>query len=191
MSSQIKPPKLGPQLQPGEGGSTTVTVIERREDSDNEGWGSSVVSVGLALDFDPAIIVAGMRDAWLAHTRGSILTGKNVETGGAAKPLKKQAAEAPGRQSDHRLYKTGVLADGLHADPIARSGSSASVTIKPPRERTVIVAKERKRGNDIMTTDGAAGAAVMEGARLAVQAMLSGHKVIVKTGAVEADEVKS
>lgn len=187
MTSKIKPPKLGEVLQPGDAG--TVTLIEQRDDRDDGEWGATTVSAGLAFDFDAAIIVDGERRGWLKHTRESILTGQKPE-GGEADPLGRRALEAPGRQSENRLFKTGTLADGLYSDDLESDGRTASATCKPPRERTVIVAKERRRGRNIMTTEGAAGAAALEGARLAVEAMLSGRRVIIDRGAVDADEVK-
>lgn len=186
MTTRINPPKLGDALQTGD---DAIVLIEQRNDGDDGEWGATTVSAGLALDFNPAIIVDGMRRAWLKHTRESILTGQAVE-GGEADPLGRRALEAPGRQSDHRLYKTGALADGLCSDGIESNGQTATATVKPPRSRTVIVAKERRRGRNIMTTEGAAGAAAMEGARLAVEAMRTGRKVIIDPGDVDADEVK-
>ena len=74
----------------------------------------------------------------------------------------------------------------MYSGPISSDGQTASATIKPPKERVVIVAKEKARGNNLMSTDGAAGAAVLEGARLAVEAMMTGRKVQIKASAVDA-----
>lgn len=153
-------------------------------------WGTSVVSIGFGLDLDPAILVDRMTRAVLQHTRDSILAGVRPDTGGPQKEISARAAAVPGRQSDHRGYRTGALADGIRRSKIARDGATASSRIVPPPNRNVYVAEEKKRGVNLLTLAGKSGAAAREGAREAMAEIVQGGKVPVNDREVEADDVK-
>lgn len=151
-------------------------------------WGSRVVSTGFALDLDAAILVDAMTRAHLQHTRSAVIDGVRPDGGGEQRALGPRAAAAPDRQSDHRNFKTGTLADGLRRSPIKSNGQTASSTVLPGLDRQAHVARERKRGVVLITGAGAAGEAAIEGARAAVKAMLSGREVLVDDAEVDAEE---
>ena len=153
-------------------------------------WGVRQVSAGLALDLDAAILVDAMTRAHLAHTRAALEAGQRPDGGGEQKPLGKRAAADPDRESPHRNYKTGELADNIYRTEIVSDGQTASCRVIPPKARQAHVAKERARGATLPTGDGAAGQAAIAGARAAVAAMLSGRQVIHDDGETTAKESK-
>lgn len=180
-------PKLGAPL-PADGSAPTATVVVPASDGPEEEWGCRVVTTGLALDLDAAIVVDAMTRAHLIHTRESILEGERPDGGGPQKPLHARALADPDRQSHHRGYRTGELADHLRRTPIAGDASAASSTVLPPTSRTVYVATERDRGVNLLTGDGAAGEAAIAGARAAIAAIATGREVIHDDGEVEAKD---
>lgn len=188
MTSNIRPPKLGPKIDPDNAPATAVVVVEPRDDLDVE-FGTRTVTAGLALDMDAAVIVAGMAEGWLLHTRKAVTDGVRPDGGGDQKPLGARAANAPDRLSEHRNYRTGELADGLRATAIESKGQTASCRGLPPLSRQAHVVKERARGVDLITLRGAAGKAAVDGARAAVEAMLTGREVIIDAGEKEAGDV--
>lgn len=150
-------------------------------------WGVRVGSVGFALDLDPAILVDRMTRAVLQHTRDSILEGVRPDGGGPQKELSKKALSVD-RQSPHRGYRTGHLADGIKRSKIKRKGHTASSRIVPPSNRNVYVAEERKRGINLLTLAGASGEAAREAARQAVAEIAEGGKVPVNDREVDAED---
>lgn len=171
-------PRTGsPLAADGSAGPTTVVVVPAAAAAGDSEWGASVVSTGFAVDLDAGILVDAMSRALLAHTRTAILEGQRPDGGGPQAELSQRALAAEGRQSEHRGYKSGELADGLRRTAIESNGREASCKIYPPTSRTAYVAKERKRGIVLLTGAGAAGAAAAEAARAAVGAMMSGASV--------------
>lgn len=187
MTTPTPKPKLGPAIDPNSAPPTAVVVVPVIEQVTSE-WGSRCVSTGLALDLNAAILVDLMTKAHLTHTRQSIIDGVRPDGGGDQRALGPRAAAAPGRQSDHRNYKTGELADGLRRTEIQSDGQTASSTVLPSKSRQAHVARERARGVVLITGAGAAGEAAIAGARAGVEAMLSGRQVKVDDGEVDAKE---
>lgn len=141
------------------------------------------------MDLDPAILVDRMTRAVLQHTREAILEGKRPDGGGPQKALSKQALAAD-RQSPHRGYRSGVLADGIKRSKIKRSGTKATSTIVPPPSRNAYLAQERKRGINLLTLAGASGEAAREAAREAVKEIAQGGEVPKSDKELEAEDVK-
>lgn len=171
-------PRTGSRLPAdGSAGPTVAVVVPAAAATSDSEWGASVVSTGFAVDLDPVILVDAMSRAFLTHHRDAILEGQRPDGGGAQAPLSQRALAADGRQSEHRGFKSGELADGLRRTAIESDGREASCRVLPPVSRTAYVARERKRGIVLLTGAGAAGAAVVEAARGAGGAMLSGASV--------------
>lgn len=141
-------------------------------------WGVRSVSAGLALNLDAAILVDAMSRAHLVHTRAALEAGQRADGGGEQKPLGKRAASDPDRESPHRNNKSGELKDNIYRTAIESDGRTASCRVMPPKSRQAHVAKERARGVNLITGDGAAGEAAIAGARAAVAAMMTGRAVI-------------
>ena len=118
-------------------------------------WGSRVVSAGFAVDLDAAILIDAMSAAHLAHTRAAILGGERPDGGGAQDPLRARTLADPERQSEHRGYRTGLLADELRRSPIESNGQTASCRISPPPSRVAYVNVERSRNREMLTLRGA------------------------------------
>lgn len=140
-----------------------------------ESDGCRQVSTAWTVDLDPAVLVDAMTNAWLRHTREAILTGQRPDGGGPQKPLSARALADPDRESPHRGYKTGELADGLRRSAISSSGATATATCYPPISRNAYVGKEAKRGVNLITGAGAAGEAALRAAREVGAAMAEGR----------------
>lgn len=188
MATRTPKPKLGPPIDPASPPPTAVVLVEPRNDLDVVA-GAKIVTAGSALDFDAAILTAAGRDGWLLHAMTCTLEGTRIDGGGDQKPLGTRAALAPDRQSEHRNYRSGELALGFRSTPVLSNGQTASVRILPALSRQAHVVKERSRGIDIMTTRGAAGAAIEAAMRAAVEAMLTGRTVIHNDGETTSKEV--
>lgn len=178
-------PKLGPPIDPSNAPETAVVIVPAAAGVSGE-WGVRQVSAGLALDLDAAILVDAMTRAHLLHTRAALATGQRPDGGGEQRPLGKRAAADPDRESPHRNFRTGELADGIYRTEIVSDGQTASCRVMPPKSRQAHVAKERARGVNLLTGDGAAGQAAIAGARAAVAAMMSGRAVIHDDAEVDA-----
>lgn len=152
-------------------------------------WGCKIGTVGFAIDLDPAILVDRMTRAVLQHTRDSILDGVRPDNGGPQKPLSRQAL-AVDRQSEHRGYRTGHLADAIKRSKIKRSGFTATSRIVPPSNRNVYVAQERERGVNLLTLAGKSGDAARAAADAAVAEITQGGKVPVTDREVDAEDIK-
>ncbi len=152
------------------------------------GWGHRRVAAGFAIDLDAAHIVDEMTRAWLQHTRAALMAGERPDGGGPQKPLGIRASSDPDRESPHRAFNTGELADGLRRTAIKSDGQTASATVYPPTSRTAYVGREQRRGVVLLTGDGAAGEAAMAGARQAAEVMTSGRAVISDPGETTAKE---
>lgn len=177
----------GPKLGPGEG---TTVIPPSSETSTEDGWGTNTVSAGLSLDLDAAILVDHMTRALLTHHREALLAGQRPDGRGPQKPLSQRALDAPGRQSDHRGYRTGVLADGLRRTKIEGDRQNATSRIVPPPNRNVYVATELKNGVSILTLAGKAGEVAREAAGEAVAEITTGRRIRKSKGEVEAEEAK-
>ncbi len=118
--------------------STTIEVLPAIDEGGSAEWGVRVVSAGFTVDLDAGHLVDAMTRASLEHHRRAILEGRRPDGGGEQKPLGRKAASDPDRESPHRGYKTGEMADGLRRTPIVSSGGEASSRILPPVSRTVL-----------------------------------------------------
>lgn len=176
MTREPSPPPTGEPLTPDNAPESAVVVVPPASEVAAE-WGVRSVSAGLALDLDAAILVDAMTRAHLRHTRQAIIDGVRPDGGGPQRPLGKRATADPDRESPHRDFKTGELADGLRRTAIVSDGQTASSRVLPPTSRTAHVAKERARGVELLTAAGAAGEAALAGARAAVAAMATGRVV--------------
>ena len=118
-------------------GPATATVVIPATDTGDDGleWGSRVVSAGFAIDLDAAILVDAMSAALLKHTRDALMSGQRPDGGGAQAPLGARALSDPDRESPHRGFNSGVLADELRRSPIVSNGQTASCRISPPSRR--------------------------------------------------------
>ena len=178
--------KPNPPLPPGSPGE--IIPPSQPASLGPDEWGCKIGSVGFAIDLNPAIIADRMRRRSLEHHRDSLLEGVRPDGGGPQKPLGKRALAAPNRQSEHRGYNTGVLADGLKSSKIKVSGNKATCTIVPPTNRNVYVAQERRRGVDLLTLAGKSGEVAREAAREAVAVIAMGGKVPVDDSEVDSEE---
>ena len=118
------------------------------------------------------------------------MEGKRPDGGGEQKPLSKQALANPDRESPHRGYHTGLLADGLYRTAIKSDGNTASSTINAPPERNAYLGKERKRGVVLLTAAGAAGEAAATAARETARVMASGAKIVTDPATVAAKDAE-
>lgn len=182
------PRDLGPVPADGSGPPTSIVIVPAVDEAPAGEWGTRTVSAGLAVNLDAAILVDAGTRALLQHLRESILTGQRPDGGGPQKPLSARALADPDRESPHRAYNTGELADGIFRTAIASNGSSATSTVKPPRSRSVYVAAESGRGISLITGAGAAGKAAVDAARAAGVLMGKGREVEVDRGGLEAPE---
>jgi len=173
----------------GSAGPTVIPVVDAVSSGEVDlEWGVRVVSAGLAVDLDAAILVDRMSSAHLRHTRAAILAGERPDGGGPQDPLKPRTLAAGERQSDHRGYKSGLLADELFRTAVESTGQEASCRILPPRSRHTYIGRERKLGRELLTTRGAAGAAVEAAAREAAAEMMSGNEVAKNRGSTTAED---
>lgn len=176
----------------GSAGPTVIPVVDAISSGEVDlEWGVCVVSAGLAVDLDAGILVDRMSAAHLKHTRAAILAGERPDGGGPQDPLKPRTLAAGERQSDHRGYKSGLLADELFRTPIESTGQEASCRILPPQSRRPYVGKERKNGRELITIRGAAGAAVEAAAREAAADMTSGNTVAKNSGDLAAKDAET
>lgn len=183
------PPRdLGPVPADGSGSPTSIVIVPAVDDAPAGEWGSRVVSTGLAVDLDAAILVDAGTRALLQHLRESILTGQRPDGGGPQKPLSARALADPDRESPHRGYASGELADGLRRSAIVSNGTTASSTIRPPKSRSVYVATEAGRGVMLVTGAGEAGRVATEAARAAGVLMAKGREVAVDRRELDAPE---
>lgn len=172
----------------GSGGPASI-VLQPQSDGPTEEWGTRVVSAGWAVDLDAAILVDRMSVAWLGHTRGSLMEGQRPDGGGAQKPLSKRALSNPDRDSPHRGFNSGELADGLRRTPITSDGRTATCRCLPPPSRNAYVGKELRRGVVLLTGAGAAGVAAVEAARAVALPMAEGREVGIDRAERTAREV--
>lgn len=175
----------------GSGPPTVIPVIPPANDPlPASGWGTRSVTAGFAIDLDAGHIVDGATRAWLQHTRDSLMSGLRPDGGGEQKPLGARASANPDRESPHRAYHTGELADGLRRTEIKSDGATASATCFPPTSRTAYVGREQRRGVVLLTGAGAAGEAAMAGARQAAELMTSGRSIVSDSGEVKAKDAE-
>lgn len=168
----------GGRFIPADGsGPPTSVVVLPQVDAGNDGdeWGARIVSAGFAVDLDAAILVDAMSRAHLAHTRTAIMSGQRPDGGGPQKALSERALSDPDRDSPHRGFKSGELADGLRRTAIESNGREASCKVLPPTTRNAYVGGEAKRGVELLTLRGAAGVAVQQAATAVTDQMLEGR----------------
>lgn len=134
----------------------------------------------LVIDFDARALVDVGRRAILAELREQIMDGIAPD-GSPQPPLSRRAALQP-RESQHRGFKTGELADGLRATPIKGDADAASSKILPPTNRNVVLAKELERGHTYLEMGPRTEAAAMRAIEEAMDAMLDGRKVEAEQG---------
>ena len=168
----------GPLPADGSGSSTVIPIVPRRDDPPpGSGWGLRHVSAGFAVDLGAHHLVDAMTRAHLVHTRAALMAGERPDGGGPQAPLGARASSDPDRESPHRAFNSGELADGLRRTLIKSDGQTASATVYPPTSRTAYVGREQRRGIVLITGAGAAGAAAVAGARQAAEAMTSGRSI--------------
>ena len=176
----------------GSAGPTVIPAVDATDTgAPSLDWGTRVITAGLAIDLDAAILVEAMADAHLRHTRTAILAGERPDGGGPQDPLRARTLADPDRQSPHRGYKTGTLADEIYRTPIETTGNEASCRILPPRARFAYVGKERKLGRELLTVRGAAGEAVAKAAREVAAEMMTGNAIAKNGGETAAKEAKT
>lgn len=167
----------GPMLPADGSGGPASIVLQPQSDGPSEEWGTRVVSAGWAVDLDPAILLDRMSAAWLEHTRAALMSGQRPDGGGPQKPLSKRALSDPDRDSPHRGFNSGLLADELRRTPITSDGQTASCRCLPPTSRNAYVSKEQQRGVVLLTGAGAAGEAAIAAAREVALPMAQGRQV--------------
>jgi hypothetical protein len=153
-----------------------VVVIPARRDPVVK-VGVQVVSVGFAIDIDPVALVDVMTRAAMAQIRGAILEGQRPDGRGAQKPLSRQALSDPDRESPHRGYNSGLLADSIRRTPIKSTATGATSTVLPPASRNAYVGAERKRGVNLITGAGAVGGAAAAAAQEALGVIADGKSI--------------
>lgn len=152
----------------------------------NAGDGPVRMEGDLVIDFDARALVDAGRRAIIVELREQIMEGVAPD-GSPQPPLSRRAALQP-RESQHRGYKTGELADGLRATPIKGDADAASSTILPPTNRNVVLAKEAERGHLYLEMGPRTEAAAMRAIDEAMDAMLDGRKVEMDQGEPQAGE---
>lgn len=167
-----------------------IVILPELDDPGGATWGVRQVSVGFAINLDPAHLVDAMRRAAIARIREAILAGQRPDGGGAQKALSRRALADPDRDSSYRGYKTGELADGVRATAIKTTGTTARSTVLPPTSRTVYVAGEMQRGVVLITGAGAVGEAAAAAARETGAAMARGAKIITAPAEVKAKDAE-
>lgn len=146
-----------------------------------------IESEPLVVDLDARTLVDVARRAILGATSENIREGRRPD-GGPQRPLSKRTAADPNRESPHRGYRTGHLADDVRATPIKGSSSQAESTVLPPTDRNVFLATEKARGVRYLGIGPAIAAAVEQATAEAVAAMLAGRKVEAEQGEPKGDE---
>lgn len=172
----------------GSGSPTVIVILPEVDDPAGLEWGTRTVSAGFAIDLDAGHLVNASTRAFLDHTRNAIMSGQRPDGGGEQKALSRQALANPDRESPHRAFNTGELADGLYRTPIKSTGPTATSTVLPPASRNAYVGKERKRGVLLLTGNGAAGEAAANAARETAKAMTNGAKIVTDPSAVTAED---
>lgn len=133
------------------------------------------------IDVDARAIVDVARRTILGATSENIRSGRRPD-GGPQRPLSKRAAADPTRESPHRGFKSGHMADELRATPIKGSSSQAESTIAVPTDRNVFIATEAARGVRYLGIGPAIAAAVDQAVAETVSAMMEGRKVEAEQG---------
>lgn len=139
------------------------------------------------IDVDARAIVDVARRAILGETSENIRQGRRPD-GGPQRPLSKRTAADPKRESPHRGFRTGHMADELRATPIKGSSASAESTVAVPTDRNVFIATEAQRGVRYLGVDGPVAAAVDRAVAEAVGAMVEGRKVEAEQGETKGAE---
>jgi hypothetical protein len=181
-------PRTGGPVTPGPACPEIVPPLD--VDDDENGWGIRIVSAGFAIDLRAEVLVDAMTRATLAHHRESILSGQRPDGGGPQRPLGQRALADPDRQSPHRGYKSGELADGIRRTAIKSSGGGTEATsrIVGPPSRNAYLGKEAARGVVLVTGAGRAGEVATAAAAACVEAMVSGREVLNDRGETTAKE---
>lgn len=175
----------------GSGPPTVAVIVPQLDDPAVTEWGVRQVSAGFAVDLDAGVLVDAMTRGFMDHVRRSLMTGQRPDGKGEQKALSPRALADPDRESPHRGFNSGELADGIRRTAIKSTGPRASSTCYPPTSRTAYVASEQRRGVVLLTGAGAAGEAAASAAREAAAAMMSGEQVITTAAEVTArDAVK-
>ena len=170
---------------------TSVVVVPAMDTGDDGlEWGTRCVSAGFAVDLDAAILVDAMSAALLKHTRDALMSGQRPDGGGAQAPLSARALSDPDRESPHRGFNTGTLADELRRSEITSDGRTASCKVSPPPSRNAYIGRERRLGREMLTLRGAAGAAVEAAARAAVAEIMTGNAIDKDRGELAAKDAE-
>lgn len=183
-------PRLGPRASAENVDPRTGVVLLPALDDAPAGdeWGFKRMSSGFALDLDPAPMVDAASRAVLTHARTSILEGKRPDTGGPQRPLSRRTLRDPDRQSEHRGYRTGLLADGIRRSNLTSDGQTATATIVGPPERNAFLGKEKAKGVNLLTLSGLSGEAAKAAVAEVVAVVATGRKVEADVSGVGAKD---
>lgn len=148
---------------------------------DGQRAGVTLEGPALVIDLDARALVDIARREILAQTSENIREGRRPD-GGPQRPLSRRAAADPNRESPHRGFRTGLLADELRATPIRGDAGRAESTVAPPTTRNVFIAQEKERGVTYLAISPQIAAAVEQATADAVRAMLEGRAVTAEQG---------
>jgi hypothetical protein len=174
----------------GSGPPTAIVILPQVDDPAGLAWGTRTVSAGFAVDLNAGHLVDSMTRAFMDHIRTSLMEGQRPDGGGEQKALSRQALSDPDRESPHRGFKTGELADGIYRTPIKSTGPTASSTVQPPASRNAYVGKERQRGVLLLTGAGVAGQVSAAAAQETARVMAEGRTIITSAGEVRAKDAE-
>lgn len=182
-------PAQAPKRQPGDPGAIVLQGAGAIGPAGPGGQGPGVTleSPPLVIDIDARALVDVARRVILGESSENIREGRRPD-GGPQRPLSKRAAADPKRESPHRGFRTGHLADELRATPIKGSSAQAESTVLPPTDRNVFISTEAVRGVRYLGIGPAIAAAVDQAIAEAVGAMMEGRRVEAEQGEPKGDE---
>lgn len=169
--------------QPGDGGAVVLTGAGATGPVGPDGQRAGVVLEGdpLVIDLDARALVDIARREILAQTSENIRQGRRPD-GGPQRPLSRRAAADPNRESPHRGFLSGRMADELRATPIRGDAGRATSTVQVPTDRNVFVATEAARGIRYLGISPQIATAVEAATAEAVRAMVEGRAVTAEQG---------
>lgn len=113
-------------------------------------------------DLDAGLLVDAISTALLKLYRDGIMSGEKPDGSGSQKELTTKVANAQGRKSKVRGFKTGFFADNIRRSKITGSTVKAQSRILPPTNRNVFIAAEAKRGISYFSVQGTAAEVIAE-----------------------------
>lgn len=178
-----KNPAQAPTRKPGDPGAVVLSGAGATGPAGPGGQRAGVVleSEPLVIDLDARALVDVARRTILGETSENIREGRRPD-GGPQRPLSRRAAADPKRESPHRGFRTGHMADELRASPIRGDSARAESTVLPPTDRNVFVATEAQRGVKYLGIGPTIAAAVDQALAETVHAMVDGRQVEAEQG---------